>query len=75
MIVVPVLMTNCHVSLKPNRGPVTTQTTMMATANVNTRGRPQKCAADFAKREYQEGLRIRRCFRVADLVIRQKLIQ
>src|SRR5262245_3171879 len=36
MIVVPVLMTSCQVSLKPNSGPVTPQTTTrrMATRNV-----------------------------------------
>src|SRR6188474_3534990 len=58
MIVVPVLITSCHVSLKPKIGPVTSQTTMMATANVNTRGRPQKWAAAFANPEYQAVVRI-----------------
>ena len=58
MIVVPVLITNCQVSLKPNIGPVIIQMSMMATAMVNTRGRPQKRDAVLAKREYQEGLRI-----------------
>lgn len=53
MMVVPVLITSCQVSLKAKSGPVTTQTTMMATARVNTRGRPQKCAAALANREYQ----------------------
>jgi hypothetical protein len=58
MIVVPVLMTNCHVSLNPKMGPVMIHTAMIVTAQVNTRGRPQKCAADFANREYQAALRI-----------------
>jgi len=41
------------VSLKPNRGPVTTQTRINSTASAKTRGRPQKWAADLAKRMYQ----------------------
>ena len=65
MIVVPVLMTNCHVSLKPKIGPVTTQTKMMPTAIANTRGRPQKCAAAFAKREYQLDVRMLKPLSVA----------
>src|SRR6187551_172396 len=60
MIVVPVLITNCHVSLKPKIGPVITHTAIMATAMVNTRGRPQKCAAAFANLEYQDVLGITR---------------
>jgi hypothetical protein len=62
MIVVPVLITSCHVSLNPNNGPVTTQTTMTATASVKTLGLPQKCAAAFAKLEYQAALRMRVSF-------------
>ena len=53
MIVVPVLMTNCQVSLKPNIGPVIIHAAMMQTASTNTLGRPQKCAATLANREYQ----------------------
>src|SRR5580765_1567673 len=59
MIVVLVLMTSCHVSLKWKTGPVTIHTRMRPTAIANTGGRPQKCAASFAKREYQVALRIR----------------
>ena len=61
-IVVPVLMTNCQVSLKWNSGPVTIQTAMTQTARTNTLGRPQKCAAAFANLEYQAVLRIRNLF-------------
>ena len=34
-IVVPVLITSCHVSLKPNIGPVTAHMTITSTANPN----------------------------------------
>ena len=51
MTVVAVLITNCHVSLKPNSGPLTAQTITSATAVANTLGRPQKRAATFAKCE------------------------
>ncbi|MGQ3113878.1 MAG: hypothetical protein ACT6RD_15450 [Brevundimonas sp.] len=40
-------------SLKPNSGPVTSHTTMSATARAKTRGRPLKRAAALAKREYR----------------------
>jgi hypothetical protein len=40
MIVVPVLMTSCHVSLNPNKGPVTSQTRMTLTAKAKVRGLP-----------------------------------
>ena len=53
MIVVPVLMTSCHVSLKPNIGPVSIQIAMTATASTKVLGRPQKCDADLANLEYQ----------------------
>jgi hypothetical protein len=46
------------VSLKPNIGPVTIHAAMTPTARTNTLGRPQKCAAAFANREYQAVLRI-----------------
>ena len=39
-MVVPVLMTSCQVSLKPKIGPVTAQTTMMATQAANVMGLP-----------------------------------
>ena len=49
MIVVPVLITSCHVSLKPNMGPVTAQTTMIVTAVTKANGCPVAQAAHFAK--------------------------
>src|SRR5215207_4152593 len=58
MMVVLVLMTNCQVSLNPKSGPVTSQIPIRPTATMKTRGRAQKCAAHFAKREYQEEFRI-----------------
>jgi hypothetical protein len=39
-IVVAVLMTSCHVSLKPNAGPETIQSTMTETAAANASGWP-----------------------------------
>ena len=39
-MVVPVLMTSCQVSLKPNNGPDTSQTTINPAAMANTHGRP-----------------------------------
>lgn len=59
-IVVVVLITNCQVSLKPNSGPVTSQPRISTTANVKTGGWPQKREDAFAKREYQDALRIPR---------------
>ena len=53
MIVVPVFITSCQVSLNENIGPVTTHIAIMATASAKVLGRPQKCEADFAKPEYQ----------------------
>lgn len=53
MMVVPVLMTSCQVSLKPNSGRLISYTPMMPTANVKIGGRPQNCAVVLAKREYQ----------------------
>ena len=38
MIVVPVLMTSCQVSLKPKNGPLTAQITMIARAAQNVAG-------------------------------------
>src|SRR5688572_14070934 len=52
-IVVAVLITSCQVSLKPNSGPLTPQSTMIAIAPANTYGRPQKREACFANLEYQ----------------------
>src|SRR4051812_47357658 len=50
-IVVPVLMTSCQVSLNPNIGPVTAQTTMIAAATVNADGLPVVRAVHLANRE------------------------
>ena len=52
MIVVAVLITNCHVSLKLNNGPVISQTKIVPTASENTIGRPQNRELPFANREY-----------------------
>src|SRR5262245_1301976 len=59
-IVVPVLITSCHVSLKPKRGPLIAQIKITTTADVNTRGRPQNRDALFANAEYQLPLRMAR---------------
>ena len=64
-IVVVVLITNCQVSLKPNSGPVTSQPRISTTANVKTGGWPQKREDAFAKREYQDALRIPRPYGLA----------
>lgn len=40
MIVVPVLMTSCHVSLNPKIGPATAQPTTTASAAMNAHGEP-----------------------------------
>src|SRR6476659_7827987 len=50
-IVVPVLITSCQVSLKPNSGPVTAQATMTAAATVNADGLPVARAVHLANRE------------------------
>ena len=39
-IVVPVLMTSCHVSEKPNKGPLTPQATTIAQLATKVRGEP-----------------------------------
>jgi hypothetical protein len=39
-IVVPVLMTNCQVSLNPKKGPSNAQPTMTPQASTKVRGRP-----------------------------------
>src|SRR5690242_20055944 len=54
IIVVPVLMTSCQVSLKPKRGPVQAQPRMRATAPTNVAGRPVARAVHFAKRVNHE---------------------
>ena len=53
MIVVPVLMTSCQVSLKPNTGPVTIHTATASRASMKILGPPQTRAAAFASLEYQ----------------------
>src|SRR5262252_4342206 len=53
-IVVPVLMTNCHVSLKPKTGPVPAQTTITMTATRKATGRPVARAVHLAKRVKQD---------------------
>src|SRR5687767_6469187 len=53
-IVVPVLITNCHVSEKPKRGPVVAQSRMIATAAAKVEGLPLMTDADLANREKYE---------------------
>src|SRR5690606_31193137 len=50
MIVVPVLITSCQVSLKPNIGPDTAHPSTTSTAMMKVAGRPVARAAPFAKR-------------------------
>lgn len=50
MIVVPVLMTSCHVSEKPNSGPVMPQVIIMASATVKVAGVPVMRVTEPAKR-------------------------
>ncbi len=40
-MVVPVFITNCHVSLNPKNGPVIAQTIMISTASTKVIGRPE----------------------------------
>jgi hypothetical protein len=53
-MVVPVLITNCHVSLNLNKGPVIIQTRIVADAIKNADGLPDTRAVDFAKLENHE---------------------
>src|SRR3569832_358869 len=55
-MVVPVLITNCQVSLKPNRGPVTAQMTTMATAIRKVVGLPLTREVATARRANQPPL-------------------
>ena len=48
-MVVLVLITNCQVSLKPNKGPVIAQTMITVTASKKVAGRPVVRAAHLAK--------------------------
>lgn len=50
-MVVLVLMTSCHVSLKPKNGPDTAHARTKPTANTNVAGRPDHLATVVAKRE------------------------
>lgn len=54
MMVVPVFITNCHVSLNLKIGPVMIHSNITATAKVNVLGRPQKREVAFAKLAYQD---------------------
>ena len=53
-MVVPVLITSCHVSLYPNKGPVAAQTITISTANANVVDEPETLAAPRAKSENEE---------------------
>src|SRR5262245_48077274 len=53
-MVVPVLMTSCQVSLKPNNGPKTAHATIVNTAMPKPSGCPATCDVHFAKREKGE---------------------
>lgn len=48
------MMTSCHVSLNPKRGPVMPHTRMMVTARTNVTGRPEAREVHFAKRVKKE---------------------
>jgi len=54
-MVVPVLITNCHVSLKLNMGPVTAHISTVSKAKKNTSGLPVQYATAFANLEKNPG--------------------
>lgn len=54
MIVVPVLITSCQVSLNPNSGSVTAHAATTETAIMNVNGLPVILAVNFTKRENQD---------------------
>ena len=54
MIVVPVFMTSCQVSLNPNIGPVTAQPRMISTAVAKVAGCPVAREVHLAKRVNKE---------------------
>ena len=58
MIVVPVFITNCHVSLNAKTGPVMIQVAITANARKKVLGFPQKRDAFFARLEYHEAERM-----------------
>ena len=49
-MVVPVFITNCHVSLNPNNGPVITHTRITTTANIKVAGLPLTRDVHLARR-------------------------
>ena len=53
-MVVPVFITNCHVSLNPKTGPKTAQTIMIVTASMNVTGLPAADAVAFENRVNSE---------------------
>ena len=59
MIVVPVLITSCQVSEKPNTGPVTAQTSTTATAVTKAQDRPAWVEAHCAARAKGDGSAMR----------------
>ena len=50
MIVVPVLITNCHVLEKPKKGPVTPQMMISKNAKTDATGRPEILVTAFENR-------------------------
>src|SRR6185295_8263512 len=65
-MVVPVLMTSCQVSLKPNNGPLSAHTRMTPTATKNVTGRPDAWAVHLVNRVNHErdlvGLMVPGCY-------------
>ena len=58
MIVVPVLIMSCQVSLKPKIGPEIAHSIMMANAVPNAAGCPIACAVSLASRPKRDVVRI-----------------
>ena len=58
-MVVPVLITSCQVSLKPNSGPVTIHASTTSSASTKLNGLPAKREAALAKRVNQRLLAMR----------------
>ena len=58
MIVVPVLIMSCQVSLKPKIGPEIAHNIMMANAMPNAAGWPMACAVSLASRPNRDVARI-----------------
>ena len=55
MMIVPVLITICHVLLNPKIGPKSAQTTMIVTANIKVTGLPAAYAVAFENLVKNEG--------------------